>query len=501
MSDNSDSRDEIFDTEHLQKDIRAHTGKASNYVIIFSAVKFFITIGTTAVLARLVSPSEYGIVALATPIVLIAASLSEFGLADVMVQRKNMTHNIASSLFWVNVFLGLFLGSLVALLAKPAVIFYDEPRVGPVFVVLGLMVFFSALVTQYIAILRRLMRIRTIEIGTLGASICSVLVTILLAKLGAGYWAIVGQSILTPAFIFIILFFLTGWTPSAPWRISPINLKEFLTFGGFLASSRMLLQITQNMGMIIVGRFFSDQIAGLYYRSWTLANIPQTRIFSSLAGAYVPALSRLQETPDIFREVFVRMIIRMNLIAMPVGIGIFSSADIIVKIILGDQWTSAGPILGWLGILTFTAPTLNGFQWALISSGNAKQLFYFRIFAGVVTIGALLVGLQFGLLEIVTIYMMSILLVQLPVLGMLTVRYTKVTAQNLLHVCVLDFTYAGVVLGIVLLVRRKIDQLPLFYEVVLVGCVIGLAYFVRVLMNSELRTALANKLLTLVSKT
>jgi len=487
MKITTDPRDQFFDTKHLHDNLMERTSRATFLVYLFAIVKTLFQVGSTAVLARLISPSEYGVVALAMPAVLIAVGLAEFGLAEVMVQRPLMTQNIASSLFWLNLCLGLLLALAIVLLAVPAVNFYNDPRVGPIFFAFGSMAILSSLVAQYIAILRRKMLIRAIEQGTFGAMACSVAIAIILAKMGAGYWAIVSQTILTPALMLLFFFLSCRWIPSAPWRTTFSEARSSLAFGGSLAGSRLLTQIAHNLGLAIVGHSFSDVQAGLYYRTWTLANLPNTRFFGTLAGAYIHPLSRLQDDPVKFSDLFIRMILRMNLLAMPLGIFICSSADLIVQTVLGEDWVGAEDILKWLGILSFVAPAFYGCQWSLLAIGKVKSIFYFRLFYAVSVACAFYFGSYFGLEKMVTAFSLTLLVIVVPLAGYITIRDSSITLRDLVDAFLFDMIFAGVAFVSLLFMRHTMIFKSAFVEIVIVSIAIGLAYLIRVLLQTKTR--------------
>ncbi len=483
----NDPRDAVFDTAHLKANIGSRAGRGSVVVLLFAALKLVVQLGTTAILARLVAPADHGIIAMAMPAILIATSLSEFGLAEAVIQRDKVTHRMASALFWTNTGIGIALAIVVVGLAYPATLFYEEPRIGAVFLALAPTIIFAAMGAQFVAILRRQMRVRQIETILLISTVASVATAVLMALAGFSYWAIAAQILSQPVFSLFMMAAYTGWRPSRPSANAMKEARNFLKFGGLLAASRLLSQITQSFGMIIVGRAFSATEAGLYYRSWTLANLPQQRAVGPLASVFLPAFSRTNDDARAFQEVFKRAATRIALITVPIGIGLCSAADLVVDIVLGSQWTETAPLLAWFGVITLQSSAMYTLQWSLVAMGKASSIFYYRLFAAVVTVVSLLIGLQYGITGMVAAYMIAILLVQLPVLCAVVIKQTPINFAALIETFLIDALVAAGAIAFIFYVRSLLPETNLFAELGIVCALVILVMIARVLPNKALR--------------
>lgn len=485
--DAPDPRDQMFDVSDVTKGLGAKTGRSAITVLVFAAAKILIALGTTAVLARLVPPAEQGIIAMAMPAVLIATGLSEFGLAQAIVQRPHVTHRLASTLLWTNVALGLSLAVAVALLGTPAAQFYGEPAMVVVFAGLAPYILFTVLTAQYVAVLRRQMRIRQIEIVGFVALCGSSALAILAALLGAGYWALAVQLVMTEFLSLIYLIFVTRWVPSGPLNCRFGEARSALSFGGFLAAERILGEFARNMQVIVIGRMFSTVEAGYFFRSLTIAQMPQRRIISPLSGAFLPSLSRLQDDPAGFQDMYVRQISRANLIMVPLGLVICSCADVMVRVMLGPDWDGAVPILAWLGLLPMTALTLTSFSWVLVACGRSKQLFLFRIFSTILLLTSLLVGARYGVVGLVAAYMITLAFIQGPLLAAVAVRYSPLSVGALRRTLLGEALFACVSGAILLGLRRVMELESMALEALIVLVVLTGLMGIRIMSNPGLR--------------
>lgn len=481
------SQDALFDTAHLRADLNKRAGRGARLVLTFAVAKFAFQLITTAMLARLISPAEHGVVAMALPAIIIATSVSEFGLVEAVIQKEKMTQSVASALFWINACIGFAFAVLITLLAGPAAQYYGDDRVGPVFLALAPTVFFAALGAQYVAILRRQMRVREAETVTFVATVGAGITAVGLALGGFSYWAIAAQILVQPVFAFGLLVNRTRWRPVRPGSAGFAEARGSLRFGGVLALSRLISLMTQNLGMFIVGRAFGTADAGLYYRAWTLANLPQQRAVSPLSSVFFPALSRATQDPRLFADVVMRAATRISLLTVPIGVLICTASDEIVLILLGADWTGASPILAWFGILTLQAGLNHVMQWSLLAVGRPATILRYRIFAAGAVIVALLIGLQFGLVGMVQAYMITMIIVMLPSLAWLVVKHTPLQGQQLVRLFLQDGLFALAAIAAVLGFQSLWGIAPPIVGFLLSLAVVLSCLVVRVCLSRELR--------------
>lgn len=436
----ADPRDAFFDVSGL-RDLGRQTGRSASAVLAFSALRLIVTLLTTALLARMVSPAEQGLVALAMPIILVATGLSEFGLAQAVIQQQTITHRVVSALFWVNLGLGLALAGGAALLGPAAANFYDEPRVTIILLTLAPYILLSVLSVQYVAILRRRMRVRTAEFCGIAGVISSSIASVAAAFLGAGYWALVVQLLVGQGVSLLLLFLFVRWLPSAPWNSALREARAAIAFGGFLSAERLLNELVHNLQTVVIGRSFGSLEAGLFYRSQTFAQMPQRRIVSPLSGAFIPSLSRLQNDPEGFRAMFARQLSRGNLIMMPVGLLMILAPDALVRVLLGPDWSAAAPILGWLGLFPINALFANCCAWAIVASGRPRALFVTRLVNSILLLIILMIAASYSLVTFVATYTVAQILLYSPAFAIVAIWVTPLNGATILRVLGPDLAF------------------------------------------------------------
>ncbi|WP_434052583.1 MAG: lipopolysaccharide biosynthesis protein [Roseibium sp.] len=454
-------------------------------------MRLLITLLTTSILARLVPPAEQGIVALAMPVVLVVTGLSEFGLAQAVIQSKKIMHRTVSVLFWINFWLGLSLSIAVALLGVPAANFFESPEVTWVFVALAPNVMISVLCVQYVAILRRQMHIKQIEICSFAGVVVSAFCAVGAAILGAGYWSLVVQILVAQGINLLLLVSLVRWRPSLPWRFPVGDARSELSFGGFLAIDRLLNELILNLQTVVIGRAFGSADAGLFYRSYTFAEMPRRRIAAPLSGAFVPSLSRLQGEPERFRDMYVWQIGRGNLIMVPIGLFMCLCSDALVLILFGENWLGAIPILSWLGLMTISTLTISSFNWSLVSCGRAFQLFVFRIIPNIVRVMVLIFTAQYGLITLVATFTLANIVIMGPALYLAATKYTPLDRFTVWKAIKFDVLFVMFVGGFCYGLRVFLD-LNAIFEAILVGLIISAVFFFRIYNTTEYRNDVMN---------
>lgn len=480
-------QDRLFRTDDLVGGGDGRLGMAAVLILAFAAIKFVFQFGSTAVLARLIPPAEHGVVAMAMPAMAIAMALSQFGLTQAVIQRREISHELVSTLFWFNAALGLFFALLVAALGFPAATFYGEPRVTPVFAALGLSVLLSAMLAQYTALLRRRMRIREIEVaglialfGSFGIAVAAVLIW------DMGYWALVLQQVLLPLINFAILIINLRWIPANPLRSSFAEARSSLHFGGHMTIYSIVIQVAHSASTVIVGRMFGDAMTGAFYRSLNLANLPQRQVLSALSGAFIPGMSRVQDDPAALSALYARLVTRTDLIMMPVAILLATAADLVVAVLLGPDWSASAPILAWMSVLPAQATISGASAWLLLTRGKTLVLMRSSFVTAGMILGALLIGAQFGVVALTALYMGSLLL-RLPMMFRLVARHTNLSFGTVARPFLGSLAFALPVAGAIWALRAWLPAMSGFAELMVVIGVLLAAYGLRVLVDPVLR--------------
>ena len=484
----SDPRDSVFDVVRTKQNLTEKTGRAAIIILIFAGMKVIFAIGSTAILARLLPPEDQSSFALAMPAVLIAIGLSEFGIPQAIVQRPHITHLVASALFWLGVVAGSMLMIMIAVSGSLAANFFGNPEVVNVFVSIAPYTLIRAITGQYVAILRRQMRIRSIETAMLLGAVIGTLSAIAIAWVIGGYLALVLQLILTELFVLIYLLKITRWLPSSPFVSNFREAWSSIAFGGFLAAERLLVTVINGVPIVVVGKIFTPLEIGLYYRSETIAQLPFRRLIIPMSGAFLPALARLQDDPDAFRKMYIKQVSRGNLIIVAIGILFCSCSDALIWILLGPNWIEAAPIMSWLSILIISGLAMDSLNWCLVSCGKARILLKARLFVSLFIFCSVLVGAQFGVVSLAAIFVLTQIFVAGGTFSLMVTRHTPLDFATLRRAWLGEFLFIIFALPSALCIRYYLRMDSLVIELLIALAFLVCVYSARILLSSEFRS-------------
>jgi PST family polysaccharide transporter len=318
------------------------------------AVRVLLQVGSVMVLSRLLSPAEFGIVAMVMPIIGIVMLFNEFGLNHAVVQRREITWAQLSALFWANLAISTGLGLLVIASAPAVAWFYGEPRVAPITASLSVLLVLGGLAAQPMALLSRQMRFGLLSAIDVAASVVGILAGVAGALAGLGAWALVAMPLGNAAAYLLLAWLLAGWRPQRPRR-EP-GILALLRFGGSITVSNLVGHVANNVDKVMIGLASGPVALGLYERTGRLTVQPMWQAILPLARVAVPLLSRLQDDGGRYRAAYLRLLGAMLAATTPGIVCAIVLAEPVVVTLLGASWRDAAPILAAMAIGTLLAP-------------------------------------------------------------------------------------------------------------------------------------------------
>lgn len=348
----------------------------------------------TVVLARLVSPEEYGLVAMVLALIGVGDALMNLGLSQATVQRRDIDNGHVNFFFWLQAFVGLGLTVGCVLLAEPVAGFYDQPALVPVTVVLGTSFLLNGVAAQHQALLSRQMRFGALALIDVLGLVVGVVSAILLAAAGAGVWALVALNLAVPLCRLVLSWRASGWRPGPPRRAR--GVAGMLKFGANLTLTNILDYSAQNLDNVLVGRFYGAQSLGLYSRAYGLLLLPLRQVTAPLARVAVPVLSFLQDQPERYRRFFTVALSSVAYVSLPLICLLSALSDEVVGVMLGRDWAGAAPIFQILAIggLMVSLRSANG--WLFVSSGRTGRQAVWALANRPVIIAGFVAGLPWG---------------------------------------------------------------------------------------------------------
>lgn len=401
-----------FRTDHLKRDLTQRSARGGVITVTTQVTRIALQTGSTVVLARLLLPEDYGLMGMVRAVTGFILLFRDLGLSAATVQKADVDHTQVSTLFWINLAISLVLAVFTIAVAPVTAWFYDEPRLVAMMTVLAGGYFFSGASVQHRALLSRQMRYPTLAVIDISSQLVAVGVAVVLAALGAGYWALVAMY-LTGAGVHALGFWLsTDWRPGRPrWSR---EVASMLGFGGGLTGSTVVTYLIRNFDNILIGWYWGANELGLYTRAYQLLVIPLISINSPIRGVAIPTLSRLTDKHDRYRRAYLRILEKIVLLAMPLVAWLSATSDWLVVLLLGEQWQEVSEIFRWLSLVALFIPITYTLGWLFISLGRTWEMFRLWTLCGSVTVGAFFIGLPWGATGVAVAYAASELCLGIP---------------------------------------------------------------------------------------
>jgi len=401
-------------TESVSSDLGAYAVRGAVATITSQALRFLISISGTVVLARLLTPTDYGLIGMAAAITGIVAIFKDLGLDAVTIQREHITEAQLSTLFWINAATGMLLALITIGIAPAVAWFYGESSLTPIAAMSGLAFLLGGIVVQHEALLRRQMQFARLASVDVGAMLVGYATGIALAWSGAGYWALVFSQLAQGLMRTAALWLSVEWRPRFAAGFS--GMRSMLTFGGHLTGFTLINYFARNLDNILIGRQWGAYQLGLYSRAYQLLTLPIDQIGNPITAVAVPALSRLANSLDRYRVAYLRILEKMAMLTMPLMALLIMTSDSIVNLLLGPQWSDVSTIFAFLGIAGIVQPVASTAGWLFITQGRADDMFRWGLIGGTLTITAILLGLPWGATGVAASYSVTTVVVVIPLL-------------------------------------------------------------------------------------
>jgi O-antigen/teichoic acid export membrane protein len=355
---------------------------------------FFLRLGSLMILARLLGPKDFGLVGMVTVFTGVLTLFRDFGLSSAAIQRTTVTEEQISTLFWINIFVGALLTLLAIAMAPVISVFYHEPRLFRVTVVLAVGFLFNAAGVQHGALLQRQMRFTTLAVINTVSLIIGTAIAIGGARAGYGYWALVAMSITLPFTNTVGCWLTVTWIPGMPRR--GVGIRSMMRFGGAITLNGLVAYVANNFEKVLLGRYWGVDALGLYGRAYQLINIPTDNLNSAAGEVAFSALSRLQGDPDRLKNYFLKGYTVILALTLPVTVACALFADDMISVFLGAKWGAAAPIFRLLAPTILAFAIVNPLFWLLSSLGLVERSLKMGLVISPVMILSYLVAMPYG---------------------------------------------------------------------------------------------------------
>lgn len=366
--------------------------------VMWSAVERFSVQGVhfilTIVIARLVLPSDYGLIAMLSIFLAIAQVFVDSGFSNALIQKKDRTETDFSTVFYFNILISIIIYFLLYISAPYIATFYREPELSPVTRWIGLNIIISGF-----SIVQRAKLIINVDFkrqakASLTAVLISGIIGILLAYKGWGVWALVIQSLLNNLLNTVLLGIFTKWVPK--WIFSRKSFNTLFSFGSKLLLSGLLHTIYINLYSLVIGRRYTSMDVGFYNRACQFANLPSINIVGVINRVIFPIQCEMQDDNERLKTSFIKYLRMSCFIIFPLMIVLAVLSKPLILLLLTDKWLPAAELLSILCFAYMWYPVMVVNNQILNVKGRSDYFLYAEILQKVIAIAILLITLPFG---------------------------------------------------------------------------------------------------------
>lgn len=378
--------------------LRRVAARGGAVTLVAQVIRVLLALTSTLVLARLIAPSSFGLIAMVVAITGIAEIFRDFGLSMAALQARTLSQGQKSNLFWINAAVGTALTGLVFVASWPIAAFYGEPKLVAIVQAISVVYLIGSLSAQFRVSLNRSFRFVALAICDLVPQLLAFAAAVVLAVAGYGLMALVVQQISAVVITLILVVCLSRWWPSWPKRGE--QMRSLLSFGVSFSLTQLLTYTVRNIDSVAIGRVWGPVQLGYYDRAFQLSVAPLYQINAPLSRVAIPVLARI--TGD--RARYLATLREGQLVASYVtSTGLLLAAGMaapLTLLLLGPNWTSASVIFSVLAIGSVFRSLQQIAYWAFMSQGLAGSLLRMNLVAQPVLVCTILAGLPWGALGV-----------------------------------------------------------------------------------------------------
>lgn len=406
--------DKYFEEHKQSADLGRSSAHSGAILIAARGLSVFVQGVATIILARLLGPHDFGLVAIAFALVGFTPFLVDLGTTDACAQRKCITRGEISSLFWINATIGIALALLIAGGSNFIASIFSEPALVGITCSLSLTVVLTSLSLQHVALMRRVMQFRRIAMIDVASNVIGSAVAIAMALAGWGYWALAARPIVAAGATVVGVWVSCRWVPGWP-RITA-GVKEMVTFGLGITGFAMTDYGVRSMDRIVLGYVFGAGPLGYFQNAFLLYSNLLGVLTEPLHNIAVSGLSKLRDNLVEFKRSWAAALSALSFFSAGAFSVLAVTGQDIVVMLLGQKWAPAGPLLCIFAFRGIAQSVERSLGWLHVVAGRTDRWMRWGFFSGICQLLALIAGLPFGPLGVATAYAVVVFGLFIPAL-------------------------------------------------------------------------------------
>jgi PST family polysaccharide transporter len=431
--------------------LSSHTGRGVAWMASGETARQVTHLVAGIVLARLLTPADYGLIAMALFVVGFMQAIARCGLTNALISRQEVTDDDWSSVYWIEVGLGLAVWVMAWILAPVAGSLYRDERVIQVVRVAGSAGFLASLGTTQEAWLRKRMQFRMIAQMEWAGILAGAVTAVAMALAGWAVWSLVAQMLVGSAVTALALCMTCPWRPALRIRFSALGWA--VRFGIGLQGFGIVNFLNRRLDDALIGRYVGPDGLGQYTRAYQLMLYPTQTIAGHVVGRVVfPALAAIGDDLPRFRAAYLRAVSAIATVTFPAMLGLLVTAAEVIPLLYGPQWVAAVPLLQVLCIVGLIQSIQTTTGWIYLARARTGLFFIWGVAEAVVIYSSFLVGIQWGVMGVAVAYAAANGLLLVPNLAV-PFRLIHLPIRDLLRSVIGVLVGSGIMAAIVAAVR------------------------------------------------
>jgi len=376
-------------------------------------IKFIAQISSVIILARLVSPGDFGLVAFLGSIFVFVNLFSDFGLTFAIVQKPEIREEDLNTLFRLNLLMAIIFSAGIGGVGILATELSGNSTYLWVIGIFAAIFFLKSLMTVPQGLLRRRLRFGLLSLQEAGTSLAGVIVGLAVAAGGHGLLALLLIQFVPILLCFVSSWLMVGWAPG--FCASPLSkVSGYFSFGGSLTIIELANTLCKHLDNLLIGKVWGMESLGQYNRAYTLMLAPLNQVMGPAGTVLVPLFSQTLHRAEIFKKWTTGLFVMITLLSAPAAGYLVANHKEIVTIMLGKNWSLTADVFFWLSFSVFSKPLGCLIFWVFLSSGESQKMLHWTLFYSLGTVGTILVGITQGPVFLALAFACSEVLIQLP---------------------------------------------------------------------------------------
>jgi len=468
-------------------DLKQRTLHGLTWASVSQATKLVMQFSVTAILARLLEPSDFGLLAMANIFIYLGALLNEQGFSSALIQNQEVNDNHYSTVFWINIALGLFLMSLLHIAIPAIVVFFGREELVVILETLSLIFVLSSMIVVPRALLSKLMEFKSIAIVDTASFMAGGAVGIYLALNNFGVISLVYQSIVQMAVAVILFWVFSKWRPHFIFSVQAI--KDIYQFGMHVTGTSVVGFVSRNIDFLIIGKYLGAEALGYYTLAFKLMMVPIRNIAWMVSQVMFPAFSHIQHDIKKLREHYLITLKAVSLVTFPLLCGLFVLAPEFVYSVPGPGWEPAILIIRLLCVVGILKVIILSWSSILLSRGRSDLQFWLILISTATQVVFMVAGLPWGIYGVTALYALHQIL-WTPISGSKALATIQLPIGNVFPVIIRTIMLCLPMMFVVTSLKLAVNIEPL--QALLVFTASGAIIYALVLWYGESRFILDN---------